>query len=65
MNHPPADRLLTTGEVAETFRVTPVTVTRWVAAGLIRASRTPGGRLLRYWESDVRAVLAAPAEVAV
>lgn len=51
------DGLLTSGEVAELFRVDPKTVTRWAAAGRIDSVRTPGGHR-RYRESEVRALLA-------
>lgn len=47
--------LMTTGEVAKLFRVTPTTVNRWVNAGRLSDRRTPGGhrRLLR---SEVEAL---------
>lgn len=54
-----ADDLLTTREVAEQYRVTRMTVSRWVKAGHLAAIRLPGG-LLRYRRSEVEA-LAAPA----
>lgn len=54
-------RLLTPGEVADKFRVTPKTVRRWAASGRLTSVRTPGGHR-RFWESDVRAVLAGEAE---
>jgi excisionase family DNA binding protein len=50
------DRLLTPGEVAEMFRVSPKTVTRWAAAGKISSLRTLGGHR-RYREAEVRALL--------
>jgi excisionase family DNA binding protein len=50
------DRLLTSGEVADLFRVDPKTVTRWAAAGRIGSVRTPGGHR-RYRESEVRPLL--------
>jgi excisionase family DNA binding protein len=56
------DRLLTPGEVAALFRVDPKTVTRWAAAGRIASIRTPGGHR-RFRESDVRALLAAEADL--
>ena len=37
------DALLTPGEVATLFRVTPKTVTRWAEAGKLAAVRTLGG----------------------
>lgn len=51
------DRLLTPGEVAVLFHVDPRTVTRWAAAGRIGSIRTPGGHR-RFWESEVRTMLA-------
>lgn len=48
--------LLKPGEVAALFRVDPKTVTRWAAAGRIKAVRTPGGHC-RFRESEVRALL--------
>ena len=50
------ERLLTSGEVAQLFRVDPKTVTRWAAAGRIPSIRTPGGHR-RFAESQVRALL--------
>lgn len=50
------DRLLTPGEVAETFRVDPKTVTRWAMAGRIASIRTPGGHR-RFYESEIRRLL--------
>jgi len=57
-------RLLTPGEVAAMFRVDPKTVTRWAAAGRLASLRTPGGHR-RFWESEVRALLAGPAPVVI
>jgi excisionase family DNA binding protein len=37
------DPLLTPAEVAAVFKVNPKTVTRWVAAGRLEATKTPGG----------------------
>ncbi|MEV4249330.1 BldC family transcriptional regulator [Streptosporangium canum] len=54
------ERLLTSEEVATVFHVDPKTITRWAAAGLIRAIRTPGGRLFRYRPADIRAILSSP-----
>lgn len=56
------DRLLTPGEVAALFRLTPKTIGRWAANGWIVATRTPGGHR-RYRESEVRALLDCPADV--
>lgn len=52
--------LLTTSEVAEQYRVSTMTVRRWVAAGDLEAIRLPG-RQLRYRRSDVEA-LGQPAD---
>ncbi|MET8145686.1 BldC family transcriptional regulator [Sphaerisporangium sp. NPDC005288] len=49
--------LLTSAEVAAVFRVDPKTIARWAREGRIAGIRTPGGRLIRYRESDVRAAL--------
>lgn len=47
------DRLMTSGEVAEYFRVAPKTVIRWDDEGRLKAAiRTPGGHR-RFRESDV------------
>jgi excisionase family DNA binding protein len=54
----PAERLLTTGEVAALFRVDPKTVTRWASAGRIGSIRTPGGSR-RFRETEIRALLAS------
>jgi len=51
------DKLMTPGEVAEIYRVNPKTVTRWAAAGRLTAVRTPGGHR-RFWESEIRALVA-------
>ena len=51
------DRLLTTHQVAEMFRVDPKTVARWASNGWIGSIRTPGGHR-RFRESEVRALLA-------
>jgi excisionase family DNA binding protein len=50
------DRMLSPGEVAVLFRVSPKTVTRWAKQGKVHAIRTPGGHR-RYRESEVRALL--------
>lgn len=55
--------LLTTAEVATTFRVTEATVTAWVREGKLRASRTPGGKSYLFRRSDVDAFL-VPADPA-
>ncbi|WP_149204587.1 BldC family transcriptional regulator [Actinotalea subterranea] len=55
------DTLLTPAEVASLFRVDPKTVTRWAKAGKISSIRTLGGHR-RYRESEVRQLLAVPAQ---
>ncbi|MFC4536914.1 BldC family transcriptional regulator [Sphaerisporangium dianthi] len=54
---PITEPLLTSAEVAAVFRVDPKTISRWAREGRIAGIRTPGGRLIRYRESDVRAAL--------
>ena len=51
--------LWTTAEVAALFRVDPKTVRRWASIGKLAPVPSPGGRLLRFRESDVRALLAS------
>jgi excisionase family DNA binding protein len=51
------DPLLTSGEVAELFRVDPATVTRWAKAGRLTSGRTPGGRAVRFRRSAIEALL--------
>lgn len=55
------DRLLKAGEVAKLFGVSTVTVKRWVAAGRLASTFTPGGHR-RFRESEVKALLAAQRE---
>ena len=43
MSHEPVNALLTPAEVAQMFRVSPKTVTRWARTGRISAVRTLGG----------------------
>lgn len=50
------ERLMTPGEVAELFRVSPKTVARWASAGKITAVRTLGGHR-RYREAEAQALL--------
>ncbi len=50
------ERLMTPGEVAELFRVSPKTVARWASAGKITAVRTLGGHR-RYRQSEAEALL--------
>ncbi len=51
----PNGRLLTRGEVAEIFRVSPSTVTRWAEAGKLPAVKTLGGHR-RYQAKAVMAL---------
>jgi excisionase family DNA binding protein len=53
-----SDSLLTPAEVAEMFRVSPKTVTRWARAGKISAVRTLGGHR-RFRASEVASFLGA------
>lgn len=53
---PRIDPLLTPGEVAERFRVSPRTVGRWAKEGKLKPVRTLGGHR-RYREADIRALL--------
>ena len=41
--HPDLEPMLTPGEVAALFRVTPKTITRWAEAGKLPVVRTLGG----------------------
>jgi excisionase family DNA binding protein len=52
--------LLTTGQVAEVFRVDPATVTRWANTGKLSAFRTLGGH--RRFRADEIRILLADAE---
>jgi excisionase family DNA binding protein len=47
--------LMTTSEVAELFRVEPLTIQRWIKAGQLEGHRV--GREWRFWRSDVMALL--------
>lgn len=51
-----SDRLLTLAEVADLFRVTNKTITRWSKVGLLHPIRTAGGHR-RYRDSEVRALI--------
>lgn len=53
--------LLTAAEVAETFRVSPQTVSRWADKGIIPVIRL--GATLRFRREDIEALL-APASAA-
>lgn len=50
------ERLLTSGEVCDYFKIAATTLWRWRQAGKIIALRTPGGQL-RFKESAVKKVL--------
>jgi excisionase family DNA binding protein len=55
--------LLSTGQVARLFGVSPSTVTRWARLGILAAIRTPGGHY-RFRERDARrAALSTPDEL--
>lgn len=56
MRYEPGQELLTPAEVAQMFRVSPKTVTRWARSGRIRAVRTLGGHR-RYRADDIRVLL--------
>jgi excisionase family DNA binding protein len=53
----PSDILLTPSEVAEIFRVHPRTITTWTKAGRLKFTFLPGGKIRRYYQEDVYAVL--------
>lgn len=55
---PPArgSRLMTPGEVAALFRVSPKTVSRWAASGRLPGMQTPGNHW-RFNESTVHELL--------
>ena len=56
MNHEPPNVLLTPAEVAQMFRVSPKTVTRWARTGRISAVRTLGGHR-RFRADEIRGLL--------
>lgn len=49
--------MMSTGEVARAFDVTPKTVTRWAQTGRLDSVRTPGGHR-RFYRAQVDAWLA-------
>jgi excisionase family DNA binding protein len=53
---PAVERLLTPAEVADLFKVNPLTVTRWAVQGRIGSVRTLGGHT-RYKEAEVLRLL--------
>jgi excisionase family DNA binding protein len=57
------DKLLPPGEVARLFGVDPRTIGEWARAGKIGFRLTLGGKR-RYWESEVRALIADQEAVA-
>ena len=61
--HLDVERLLTPAEVAELFKVNPLTVTRWAVQGRIGSVRTLGGHT-RYKEAEVLRLLRARAREA-
>ena len=56
MSAPEPDRLLTTRELANAFRVSYGSASKWARLGLIASIRTPGGQR-RFRESVVRELL--------
>ena len=58
---PTAAELLSTGEVARLFGVSPSAVTRWARTGAIKAIRTPGGHY-RFRASEVSRAALAPGD---
>ena len=54
--HVEVERLLTPAEVAQLFKVHPLTVTRWAVQGRIGSGRTLGGHT-RYKEAEVLRLL--------
>lgn len=59
MTTPPDDRLLTSREVADIFRVRTKTVNRWAEMGLLTVVRAHPRAQRRYRESQVRELLGA------
>jgi excisionase family DNA binding protein len=55
--------LMSPAEVAQVFRVTVKTVTRWADAGKLVTVRTPGGHR-RFQRAEIDALLAAAQETA-
>jgi DNA-binding transcriptional MerR regulator len=53
-----SDRLLRPIEVRKLYGVVPSTLRNWAAAGKIRAAQRTAGGHRRYWESEVRSLLA-------
>jgi predicted site-specific integrase-resolvase len=52
----PEVELLTTGQVAETFRVDPKTVSKWAKAGWLLSTETLGGHY-RFFAVEVASLL--------
>ena len=55
MDQPVTAELMSPGEVAKRFRVTPKTVGRWAANGRLTETRTAGGHR-RFLASEVEAL---------
>lgn len=53
------DDLLTTAEVAQRFRVSEETVSRWAREGILTAIPLPSGRGYRFRKSVIDAALAS------
>jgi excisionase family DNA binding protein len=60
---PQNGRLLSTGQVARLFGVSPSTVTRWARLGILNAIRTPGGHYRFHEREARRAGLSSPDEL--
>ncbi|WP_081292811.1 helix-turn-helix domain-containing protein [Mycobacterium colombiense] len=56
----PPRRYLSTNEIAEFYGVHPNTIRNWLAAGKIKAHRSPGGRLYRF---DIHELEAATIDI--
>mgnify|MGYP001593041274 CR=1 FL=1 len=59
------DILLTPAEVAEIFRVDGATIRKWAKNGALKYTYLPGGRMRRYYQEDVYAVLRGEGSEAV
>jgi excisionase family DNA binding protein len=59
---PAAAELLSTGEVARLFGVSPSAVTRWARTGAIKSIRTPGGHY-RFRTSEISQAALVPEDL--
>ena len=55
-NNAESSPYMTPGEVAERFRVSPKTVTRWATEGKLSSTLTPGGQR-RFLRAEVDALM--------